>query len=67
MIIAPDSKPGQNEILIKVIATGSNPKDWKVRRSCIPLNIPLTHTHREGKDTNRSMGRLPATTKRARA
>lgn len=38
IIITFNSKPGQNETLIKVIATGSNLKDWKVIRSCMLLN-----------------------------
>jgi NADPH:quinone reductase-like Zn-dependent oxidoreductase len=28
-----DRKPGPKEVLVKVIATGLNPKDWKVRLS----------------------------------
>ena len=27
----PIPKPGENEVLIKVAVSGSNPKDWKVR------------------------------------
>ncbi|EED23788.1 zinc binding dehydrogenase, putative [Talaromyces stipitatus ATCC 10500] len=39
--IAPIPKPGANEVLIKVIATDSNPKDWKAFRN-----------HEEGRGIN---------------
>lgn len=26
-----NSEPGENDVLVRVIATASNPKDWKVR------------------------------------
>lgn len=37
-------KPGPNEVLIKVVAAGLNPKDWKV--TCFFLHLPsFFHEH----------------------
>jgi NADPH:quinone reductase-like Zn-dependent oxidoreductase len=35
-------QPGHGEILIRVIAAGVNPMDWKVRQGAIKLPLPLT-------------------------
>src|SRR5271157_5665825 len=38
----PEPQPGPNEIQVRVIATGVNPVDWKIRRGGMKLPLPMT-------------------------
>jgi NADPH:quinone reductase-like Zn-dependent oxidoreductase len=47
---APDSKPGDEEILIRVRAAGVNPLDWKIRQGQLRLFLRLRFPYVLGSD-----------------
>ena len=47
---APDPKPGDEEILIRVRASGVNPLDWKIRQGQLRLFLRLRFPYVLGSD-----------------
>lgn len=58
IIDSPIPKPGPNQIVTKVVYSGSNPKDWCGKPTSLAINLPHLLTDAIGSARKRCQGSL---------